>query len=746
MPAWSRRRVETIVLAMLAIASVIPLRYFVESRGWFLSEISVLCLAVLVAESAKAFASRSGRFKQAAGLTILLLGVSPVLFAFVARGFGAPVAFEMSALTAVGAVSLAIALAATTHRTRSLSLILSGFLVLFSAAISDSSYAAVLPIIWMLGCIWHLIANNWERLDLATPDSMERSWSLRPSILVMTAVLLIAGVYAAKDQFVESTRLSMGLMPTSGGSEWPDPAARSGVGTGDAAIAAKDHAESFGAVDSDIFLESTESSLFDMANDMFGEPKKKNKWERRQAMANEKMITMHDQASKSEKGGATFSTERMPPKKHRHFKNKTDASVVQWDGPTGIRLAMHRYDAFDGRDWTQSAEPKNEQLTQVIINDASWFFDPDMREVMRDSQGDISVGLVKVIRLDSQRIPVPMSTAGIHVKEVDRRDFFGIAEDGSYYMPGREKVPTLTVVHATSVSLTEDEIRATLQTGTPNLNNPLENESLDELVLNWTAGIENPYDQLQAIVQHLRTEFIFDRDDQSTATSLGEFLQLRRGGNHLFATAAALMARRIGLSSRLATGFYVRPDSFDLAAGHASVLPRDVHVWAEVKLEDGRWFEIEPTPGYKGPHYQPSWRLLAQRFAAAHWPAMAIGTLSFTLAFLTRAHWIDWLLTLVWSLTRWLRPRRRIGLAIRIIEARARMAGCRRPAGKSQRAWLEQITAADAGLAAAAQRFADAADAIVFGSSSTKPCPTTTELVNLLHVRTITALTKEATP
>ena len=110
----------------------------------------------------------------------------------------------------------------------------------------------------------------------------------------------------------------------------------------------------------------------------------------------------------------------MPPKKHRHFKNKTDASVVQWDGPTGIRLAMHRYDAFDGRDWTQSAEPKNEQLTQVIINDASWFFDPDMREVMRDSQGDISVGLVKVIRLDSQRIPVPMSTAGIHVKEVDR--------------------------------------------------------------------------------------------------------------------------------------------------------------------------------------------------------------------------------------------------------------------------------------------------------------------------------------
>ncbi|WP_372895641.1 transglutaminase family protein, partial [Stieleria sp.] len=367
-------------------------------------------------------------------------------------------------------------------------------------------------------------------------------------------------------------------------------------------------------MDSDIFLESTESTLFDMANDMIGEPKKKTKWERRQAMGNDNTIPMHEQASKSEQGGGTFSIERMPAKKHRHFEDARDASVVQWDGPTGIRLALHRYDQFNGQDWIQTAGPKTESLTRINLDGAPWFFDPMMRNSLNDSSDAISVGLLKVIRLDSKRLPVPMLTAGIHIKEVDRQDFFGIAEDGSFFMPGREKVPPLTVVHVASVGLTEDQIRATLRVDLTGDEKGDRKDLLHQYVSDWTKELEAPYDKLQTIVTHLRTEFVFDRGGQSAATSLEEFLRSRRGGDHLFATSAALMAREIGLSSRLVTGFYVRPDSFDPMAGHASVLPQDVHVWAEVRLQDGRWFEIEPTPSYEQPQYQPSWRLLARRF------------------------------------------------------------------------------------------------------------------------------------
>jgi hypothetical protein len=742
MPNWCRRRIETILLAMVAIATVMPLRFPVESHGWLFAEITCLCLAYLTAEVATGGLRRWSAARRVADVAYKLIGATPLVFCLCARVFQAPIAFEMSALTTCGAISLAMATGATTNRIRSLSLILSGFLVLFSASISDSPNAVVLPIVWMLGCVWHLIANHWERLDLAMPASVQRTWSLRPSIVIVTLLVLTGGAYAVKDRIASSNRLGRGFMPTSGGSDWSDPAARSGVGSGDAAIAAKDHAESFGAVDSDIFLESPGSSLFDMVNDMLGEPKVKSTWERRQAMVAE-VLPAHEQAAKSEQGGGAFSTERMPPKKHRHLSDARDDSVIQWDGPTGIRLAMQRYDTFDGQDWTQSADWSSDKLTRVDVGGAAWFFEPFMRAVLLRAPDASSVGLLKVIRLDSQRLPVPMLTAGIHIKQIDRQDFFGITKDGSFCMPGRDRVPPLTVVHVASVSLMEDEIRDSLiaSAATGQVES---GDRLAALVRDWTTASDLPYDQLQSILNHLRTEFVFEREGEKSATSLDDFLQTRRGSDHLFATTAALMARQIGLSSRLVTGFYVRPDAFDIAAGHASLLPHDVHVWAEVRLEDGRWFEIEPTPGYIPPHYRPSWRLLAGRLAATYWPLLVAGALLVAGIYRARCFLIDSCLTAIWSMAGWLRPRRKLRLAMGIIEVRAQLAGLRRPIGESQRAWLERLTRADVEVASAARQFSDAADLLFFGGKETS-LGDATGVVGLLRVRTITALSRKAT-
>lgn len=751
MRTWSRERIETIVLAIWGIASVVPLRFFVEPPVWFLTEMGSLLLAFAMAVVAQSLDSRGGGAKRAVLVALIVLVLSPIVFAMVARASASPIAFEMSALSTFGAVSLAVALVAPTRRVRASSLIASGFLVLFCASISDDRYAIVFPVTWMLLCVWHLVANHWERLDLAMPDSVQRNVRLRPSVVLLTLLVLAIGAYAVRDRIPESNRLALGFMPNSGGSVWYDPAARRGVGTGEAAIAGKDHAESFGAVDSDIFLESTESSLFDMVNDMIGEPKKKNKWERRQAMGSDSVIPTHEQAAKSEQGGGTFSTERMPPKKHRHFEDANSPAVVQWDGPTGIRLAMHRYDTFDGSDWYQSEDLRNEKLMRVDIGKSPWFFDPRMRGILSRDPDSTLVGLLNIIRLDSQRIPSPMMTAGVHVKHVDRQDFFGLAEDGSFYMPGRERVPPLTVVHLASAQITEDEILHRLVTRSdveiPSFEQDAEStsNSLHALVQSATKGRRTPADQLASCVEKLRSEFTFARDSETSATSVNEFLQLRCGGDHLFATTAALMARWLGLRSRLVTGFYVRPEAFDLTAGHASVLPSDVHVWAEVQLNDGRWIEIEPTPGYRQPIYRPSTWLVARRLAAEHWPMVVGGIATLGTVYITRRAWIDWLLTVIWSLSGWLGPRRRIRLAIRIIEARARLAGQGRPAGKTQRAWLEQLTLADATIASAAARFCDAADALCFGHGDASVASDASALVGVLHVRTIYEITKEPT-
>ncbi|QEG40846.1 transglutaminase family protein [Roseimaritima ulvae] len=760
MPTWSRRRIESILLTALAISGVIAPRYVADSPILFAAEVTSLVVACLIAIAAQAFAGRWRHGARVAGVATVVLGLVPVLFAIVARLLGSPGAFEITALTTLGSVSLAMAVGTNSNRIRAQALILSGFLVLFCASISDSSNAVVLPIIWMLGCVWHLIANHWERLDLAMPDSVQKNWSLRPGILITTLLVLVAGGLAVKGRINSSTRLNFGFMPTSGGSEWSDPAARSGVGTGDAAVAAKDHAESFGAVDSDLFLESTEPSLFDMMNDMIGEPKQKPKSERKQAVGKENVIPTHEQAAKSEQGGGSFSTERTPPKQHRHAKDAIDASVVQWDGPTGIRLAMQRYDSFDGKNWTQSEDLdlSNEQLQRVNLQGNTWFFDPGLRAVISKEPDAASVGLLKIIRLDSQRLPVPMLSAGVHVKEVIRDDFFAISADGCFYMPGRDKVPPLTVVHVASAGLTEDAIRAALseqspasQQGSANdqvaaADNAKQYETLAAYVKRWTDDKQAPYEKLQAIVAHLRSDFVFVRYGQASATSLPEFWQSRCGGDHLFATTAALAARQIGLSSRLVTGFYVRPQAFDIAAGHASVLPDDVHVWAEVQLDDGRWFEIEPTPGYRQPHYRASWRLLARRFAAEHWQTFAWGVLVCIGVYITRRLWIDWSLSAVWRLAGCLRPRRRLRLAMGIIETRARLAGQCRPKGTSQRVWLEQLTRADATLARAVHKFSDSADALFFGPGGGDPStdPAATDLVSLLRVQTIIVLAKKA--
>ncbi|MEM8913811.1 MAG: transglutaminase-like domain-containing protein [Planctomycetota bacterium] len=756
----SRRDVETVVLAVLAFMSVLPLRIFFENTKFFAAEIiSIVLLTILGVVVSQQ--SRHGR------LILGFVPLVPVLFAVLTRRFATPVAFEMTALTVFGATAIALSCSAEIRRLQSLSIVIGGFLTLFCVSISEQRYAIVVPILWMLGCIFHLVANHWERLDLAMPESVQRTWALKPTTTLATILVLMCGGYAAKDQFAAPQELSVGFMPSSGGSSWSDPAARRGVGTGDKAIATKDHADSFGAVDSDVFLESTESSLFDMFNDMIGEPMKKKKWERAQGMANQEFIPMHDRAAKSEQGGNTFSTERLQPKGRRPPVDSVDASVVQWDGSTGIRLAMHRYDTFDGQDWTQTADLANEQLLRVDIEEAAWFFDPTLRNALLREPEATSVGLLKVIRLASQRLPMPMLTAGIHIKDIDRQDFFGISPDGSFFMPGREKIPPLSVVHAASVNLSEDEIRESLRVNKTRHKEPRSpadsvtrqlpeqaSATIESIIRAATDRHSHPYDQLTACVEFLRQHGTFDRSsgersvtpgDGESVSALAQFIASRRGGDHLFATTAALMARGLGLSSRLVTGFYVRPDSFDVADGHARVLPSDVHVWTEVRLRDGRWFEIEPTPGYKPPDYRPSWRLRARRFAAASWPAV-LGSSSVAIAlYLLRCFWIDHLLVLVWKLAGWIQPHRRVRLAMRIIEWRARLVGCRRPGGKTQRAWLQELTQGEPTVARAAERFSDMADALFFGHAPSAAKEDATRLVDLLRVRTIHQLTEKAT-
>ena len=67
------------------------------------------------------------------------------------------------------------------------------------------------------------------------------------------------------------------LVPTSGGTDWSDPEARSGVGDGDHEVAASEHPESVGFTESEVYLETDRPSLYDAFNESYGEPFKPKK-------------------------------------------------------------------------------------------------------------------------------------------------------------------------------------------------------------------------------------------------------------------------------------------------------------------------------------------------------------------------------------------------------------------------------------------------------------------------------------
>lgn len=107
---------------------------------------------------------------------------------------------------------------------------------------------------------------------------------------------------------------------------------------------------------------------------------------------------------------------------------------------------------------------------------------------------------------------------------------------------------------------------------------------------------------------------------------------------------------------------------------------------------------------------------------------------------------MDFLLSLVWYFSAWLRPRQRIRLAFKIIETRAWLAGFARPTGKSQRVWLEELVRPDLQIADAVQRFVDSADSLFFGQSQEFAHQDTLQLVRQLRIRTIMSFNRNTKP
>ena len=118
-----------------------------------------------------------------------------------------------------------------------------------------------------------------------------------------------------------------------------------------------------------------------------------------------------------------------------------------------------------------------------------------------------------------------------------------------------------------------------------------------DLLETWTRDAKTPFQQLLAIQTRLRGfEYSTAVDNVATSDYLRRFLlETRSGYCQQFATAFTVLARLLGMETRVSVGFLPGETSPE-APDEYVVRGTDAHAWPEVYFENLGWIAFEPTP------------------------------------------------------------------------------------------------------------------------------------------------------
>ena len=651
---------------------------------------------------------------------------------------------EILVLASLQNMTLAMALVSRSAKNRRLTITMSFFLMLFAVVISSHAWVYPVALLYGVMAIWWLMGDHWERLqDGFVGQTRSSSLPIRGGVLLAT--LLLIGMAASLAVFVspESVGLS-GFLPTSGGKSWSDPSARSGVGDGDMLVGAKDNASSFGPVESDLFIEDKQPSLYDMISELDGLPPKKKKSEAAVGIESKLGKTNHEKLAKSEASSREFSTIRQAPKVDRKkLADKDSPSLIYYSGPIPQRLAIETFDRFDGTTWSNEEAPNaletdDSSVAYVPVNNPVIESSiPSTRLVSRSGKPWIYfrhpqtaaknvasprldqpipqphwASAIKIIRFVSPRIPTPDGLRCIHLDRIDRPEFFDWTQDGVVKMVDREQVPAMTTVRLEAKQRNLHDLRkpeffasvAFQRSSQPQGEleaKPLSNssESLASATREIVASIPQGWEQIEAIEKALQLEFTLDSQavvHEESVDAVDHFLKAKRGPAYLFATTAAMMVRSLGHQSRLANGFYIDRDTFDVASGQYLIGKKQLHWWPQVSIDGENWISIEPTPGYTSPdeqwtlfqRAQWAWNVTARWIRNHPWLLLA-SMIVIAIGYRKRVLIADCLMTIAAYLMGRLSIEYQIAWSLWLLDRRAELAGWPRPFSKTQRQWFQ---------------------------------------------------------
>ena len=129
--------------------------------------------------------------------------------------------------------------------------------------------------------------------------------------------------------------------------------------------------------------------------------------------------------------------------------------------------------------------------------------------------------------------------------------------------------------------------------------------ALREEAIQVTQNAPTRYDKMLALQEYFRTTFSYSVDlgPSDGRDPITQFLQDRVGFCQQFAGTFALMARQLGIPSRVAIGFTWGDPIGTLEDGRTTyqVTGRQAHAWPEVWFAGLGWVAFEPTPGRGAP-------------------------------------------------------------------------------------------------------------------------------------------------
>lgn len=292
--------------------------------------------------------------------------------------------------------------------------------------------------------------------------------------------------------------------------------------------------------------------------------------------------------------GRSTSSPLVDIKARLQNESTEEVFTVASSQPTYWRLTS--LDTFDGSGWSLNDSYRRTGSTLALSSTDGLPADTGPHEALQDS---FRVSGLQSLWLPAAYRPVQVVGVGGLSYSTDAASLITsrATSDGlSYRVTSQVPAPSLTALAQSPVIATSDPLYSAylqLPSGLPG--------EVHQLALEHTAGATSPYDEALLLQNWLRgPSFRYDLNvpaDDSSNALLDFLVRTRAGFCQQFAASFAVLARTLGLPTRVAVGFTEgQLEADDLY----HVTNEDAHAWPEVYFAGIGWIAFEPTPG-RGP-------------------------------------------------------------------------------------------------------------------------------------------------